>query len=249
MTTLADVNNTEVIPGYYLNIDDHKGILILCASEDYGKRAKAFRHPNLIATRWTVNEYKHYMVYGKKWTRRAGHEYFMAVPLTAMEYDIPEKPGYSYVNVNINGVPVTLGMSGGSCGGGWSDFTGPVVDICKLSHCNLKKIADVALDPGSIELELPESWYSEDEILYCVAEVDMRKALAPGMKIALEWGLSFNGDDRKPRKIRSVNRRRRSVIVEGSYGGVRVKYSQIDWLKTARENNIELPKILVKESA
>ena len=248
MTTLADVNNTEVIPGYHMNIDDHNGILILRASEDYGKRAKIFEHPNLIATRWTLNEYKYDMVYGTKWTQRAGHEYLMAVPLTAMEYDIPEKPGYSYIEVNINGAPVMLSVSGGSCGDGWSDYSGPVVYICRLSHCNLKKIADIALDPAKFKVELPEP-RDADSIRYCLAEVEARKALAPGMKVVLGWGLSFENNDKGARAIRSVNRRRRSVIVDGAWSGVKVKYSQIDWLKTARENNIELPEVLVKESA
>jgi len=247
MTTLADVKNSEVIPDYFLNIRDHKGFLLLCVPEDYGHRSKVFTHPKLVDTRWTLNEYKHDMVYGKKWTRHAGRIYMFLMPLTAMEYDIPKEPGYSYIKVKINGAKITLSTSGGSSSGTWTDYTGfSVKTSVNPKHSTLKKIADVAEDPKVFEdmgLELSESMHDADSIRFYVAEFEVRKALASGLKICLDRFLSFNGDH-TPRAIRSVNRKRRSVIVEGAWGGVRVKYSQIDWLKTAETNEIKLPEVV-----
>lgn len=247
MTTLAEVANTEVYPGYHLKVESCQGHLFLCVPEDYGHRAKPFEHHKLALKRWCVNSYKHYMVHGKKWTERAGIEYVFAVPLDRIEY-VGEKCNYSYVPVAVGGERFILDVSGGTIDG-WTDWVHAIsYTSVNMPRRIISAIAAAAVDPSTIEL--PEfNEYEEYEIKrirLLVAEVEMRKALAPGLTLCLEWDCQFN-DGGRERTIRSVNRKRRSVIVEGAWGGCRVKYSQIDWLKTALENNIELPDIPVFE--
>ena len=123
--------------------------LVLVAGATYGKPAADFRHPNVVARKCEVHEFKHYRKAGSKfWTARPGVNFCLVIPKDRIEM-VPEK-GYSYVPVKINGQRLVLNVSGGGgCGyPGWTDWVRRVVHTSVgFPKKTLKLLADVALSP------------------------------------------------------------------------------------------------------
>ena len=102
---MSEVNGEWVVDtadgGYRVLIEtgDH---LILVAGATYGTPAASFQHPNLVARKCEVHEFKHYRQAGSKfWTARPGVNFYLVIPKDRIEM-VPER-GYSYVPVKING--------------------------------------------------------------------------------------------------------------------------------------------------
>lgn len=88
----------------------------------------------------------------KKWYEKLGRTFAMVFRREDVEV-LPEK-GYSYVKCRINGVTVTLNVSGGTSGGGkyWTDYVGktPRTSV-NIKVGDLKKIAEKALRKEQID--------------------------------------------------------------------------------------------------
>ena len=90
---MSEINGEWVVDtadgGYKVVIDpgDH---LILVAGATYGKPAAKFQHPNIVARKCEVHEFKHYRRAGSKfWTARPGVNFYLVIPKDRIEM-IPE---------------------------------------------------------------------------------------------------------------------------------------------------------------
>ena len=124
--------------------------LILVFGHRWTDHAAKFTHPKMLGKFLRLLEFKHYRRGGGKfWTANVGTDLYFAVPSSLVE--IALDTGYSYVKARINGVCLTLNVSGGTCNG-WTDRVGAVAHV-RVGHGirDLKKIAEVST-PGT-ELE------------------------------------------------------------------------------------------------
>ena len=206
-----------------------------------------FAAPNLLARQHRIFEFKHSRTNGSKfWTSKIGVEYVFAIPLDQIEL-IPE-PAYSYVKVRINGREFVLNVSGGTgfiAGENhWTDLVRSVAFTTIISLSPIKVLnclSEVAL-PFT---EVPENLRGlykvqehEQDILRQLANDAVPDMLQSGNKIYLGDGYSIGGCkelkfDRRIRKTRLTQ----SMVCDGS---VKVKFNQVDWIKTAALNNITL---------
>lgn len=238
----------DVAPGDYL---------LLIASIEYGRAAFNFDHPSILARLPRVFEYKHYRRAGSKfWTSAPGMELVFAVHKRHIEV-IPE-PGYSYVKVKIAGEQFTLNVSGGTGTGGWTDYINPVAGLCgtrKVTAKQLKALSSMALDPVAATLcgvRLPERWKKDkdeggERFAREVAKRDIPAKLVAGSLIHLAYAhfgkyvfkVNYRGHGIR---INDKESKKRYVICEYTNMNLRVKFSQIDWPKTAEVNGWTLPK-------
>lgn len=133
---------------YHIAITEADEYLVLIMPFDGDKPGSAFMHPAIARTRNTTLEYKHYHKDGgKSWTSKPGVEHVLVIPRAEVQIKIdPNDPGMSYVPVVINGVEVTLNVSGGTGGGGWTDWVGTVASACSnVPLKTLKALAAVAV--------------------------------------------------------------------------------------------------------
>jgi hypothetical protein len=159
---LSDCGNLLIVDDGGTNPNDHYSVkiaegpyLIIEMGGGIRKAISKFSHPNIIASRKKVYEFKHYRSSGSKfWTSQAGVSHYLIVPKDKI-YMLPEK-GYSWIPAEINGVKVRFNVSGGGGSGGWTDFLGSFTCISvnhKLSDA--KKIAEVAIrDDEAIKVVL-----------------------------------------------------------------------------------------------
>jgi len=118
---LSDCSNSLVIDNdYSINIEPSENQIIIMGF-DANKSASKFKHPNISATVKRIHEFKHYRKNGGKfWTSRAGVDHYLVIPRN--QITILSEKGYSYIKTEINGVKVTLNVSGGTNGKGWADY-------------------------------------------------------------------------------------------------------------------------------
>ena len=193
-----------------------------------------FEHPNIACRVNAVFELKHYMVYGKKWTEKAGVDYMFVIPQDRIE--LIEQPGTSYVNVVINGTQYVLNVSGCTTKEGWED------NVCRKSHTcilktkkQLKTLAEAALSPAEV---LERGWGFDADIkragrfFELVAQPIVLKQLKADMQVVLSEGCRISGEY----KVTGVNRHQRRIYTEHYY----LKYNQINWTATAKQNHIEV---------
>jgi hypothetical protein len=133
--------------------------LIITVGFDHNKPGAKFTHPNIAASRKTINEYKHYRSNGSKfWTSHAGIDHVLVIPRSSVTL-LPIK-GYSYIKAEINGVKVSFNVSGGG-GDGWTDYLDNCVHIsCNHKLGDFKKLCEVAVRNSPYE---PIQWKDEPE--------------------------------------------------------------------------------------
>jgi len=201
-------------------------------------------------TRWSVLEYKHYHpTKGKFWTAKPGKEQLFLVPLTAIRLVPPpaDRHGWgSYPRVEIGGAEIILSVTGGSGGpaGCWTDWIGEYastkVNLTGRAH---RAVSDAAVPQAAKPVGLdcrPEdaenTWLRLRRLL---AERIGPKGLKPGDPFELaKYCRLPDGTTRGT--AGSINPRRRECTTEDRYP-VRVKYSQIDWVKTCELVGFKYP--------
>ena len=272
---MSEINGEWIVDaadgGYKVEIDpgDH---LILVAGATYGKPAAKFQHPNIVARKCEVHEFKHYRKAGSKfWTARPGVSFFLVIPKDRIEM-ISEK-GYSYVPVKINGQKLILNVSGGGSFnyGGWTDW------VRRIAHTSvgftkktLKALADVALSPDECkakEITLPLVGLDDSHkqrFIRLAAEKDAKPTIKAGSKIVVDthacsWdsevspvvtvdGRAKGHTFRRSKSqadgtffLKPTNTLRQLVSATDETGHKwRIKFSQVDWLETAKANSIPL---------
>ena len=272
---MSEVNGAWVVDaadgGYRVLVasGDH---LVLMAGATYGKPAAGFRHPNVVARKCEVHEFKHYRKAGSKfWTARPGVNFYLVVPKDRIEM-VPEK-GYSYVPVKINGQKLVLNVSGGGgCGyPGWTDWVHRVVHTSVgFPKKTLKLLADVALSPEECKAKgitfplvgLDDS--HKQRFIRLAAEKDTKPTIKAGSKIVVDT-LACTWDSELSPVVTVVARatghkyRRGKPQPDGTFFLIptdtqqqkvlatddrghqwRIKFSLVNWLKTAEANGIPL---------
>ena len=270
---MSEVNGEWVVDtadgGYKVEIDpgDH---LILVAGATYGTPAASFQHPNIVARKCEVHEFKHYCQSGRKfWTARPGVNFSFVIPKDRIEM-VPER-GYSYVPVKINGQKLVLNVSGGGgCGhSGWTDWVHRVVHTSVgFPKKTLKLLADTALSPDECKargITFPLVGPDESDkarFIRLAAEKDGKPTIKAGSKIVVDTNACSWDSDLSPVvtvAARATGRtyRRGKAGPSGTYcmkptltqkvvatdetgHQWRIKFSQIDWVKTAEANGIPL---------
>ena len=119
----------EVEEGYRVELPPGNHLIVV-AGAHMGEPAYDFDHPNIVAKKSELFEFKHYRKSGSKfWTSKAGISFYLVIPKAQIEL-LPEK-GYSYVPVLIQGRKCFLNVSGGGGGinSGWTDYVARVAHI------------------------------------------------------------------------------------------------------------------------
>ena len=237
----------EVEEGYRVDLPPGNHLIVV-AGVKMGEPAYDFDHPNIVAKKSELFEFKHYRKSGNKfWTSKAGISFYLAIPKAQIEI-LPEK-GYSYVPVLIQGRKCILNVSGigGGIDGGWTDYVRRVVDIgCGWKIAALRLLAGIALSPDecraqgiTLEIERPRD-YQQAGLVEAAAAVTMRTRLGPGSQVLLHDGWDYQGSQ-GPFTVESRPRRKRYFLCKSGLSLVRVQYTAIDWIKTAEINSVTVP--------
>jgi hypothetical protein len=226
----------ELPPGHHL---------IVVAGAHLGEPGYDFDHPNIVAKKSELFEFKHYRQSGSKfWTAKAGMSFYLVIPKAQIEL-LPEK-GYSYVPVLIQSRKCFLNVSGvGS--GGWTDYVRRVAQIgCGWTRAALRLLGGIAVNPYecqaqgiTLEIERPKD-YEQTSFVEAAAAVTMRTRLEPGSQVLLRDGWDCQGS-RGPFVVESRPCRKRYFHCKSGLSLVRVPYPAIDWIKTAEINGVTVP--------
>lgn len=241
--------------------------LVIRTGATAGKAAFHFDHPNLAAKAKAVFEFKHYRRNGGKfWTSRAGMEFYLVIPRTAITM-LPEK-GHSYVPAMINGVKVKFNVSGGTING-WTDWMHTHTEI-SVNHPvrDLKKLAEVAVRGSVMEPVATKALEPDREAQWSRLAARVAKGLIEKVAKLAEEGKNpivklLAGYNVKEGVLIEVSRRAKKIEippkegylrsyriehtgavrnlildVDGHWGKTRVKLNQIDWAATAAANGI-----------
>ena len=248
---------------YHINIEPSEYQLIRVAFYS-NKPASKFKHPNILATRKKVLEFKHYRKTGSKfWTSKAGVEHTIVIPRNKIKL-IPEK-GYSYVKAEINGVKVTFNVSGATVQG-WTDFLGKTATI-SVNHPlkELKKLCEVAVRNSPFEeMKIPKIDKNEEftwNILDAKANPKIKNALVKLIEQKKEPTICLT-NGYSPKSGYAIDCTRNQTwkrVKEGETtrlipkdGGLKritamigslrysIKMNQIDWYETAKLNGIKI---------
>jgi hypothetical protein len=217
--------------------------LIVIAGAHMGESAYDFDHPNIVAKKSELFEFKHYRKSGSKfWTSKAGMSFYLVIPKAQIEL-LPEK-GYSYVPVLIHGRKCRLNVSGGTGNGGWTDYVRQVAHVgCGWTVTALRSLAMIALNPADcpaqgITLEVePLKAYQRAGFVETAAAVTMRTRLGPDSQVFLRNRWDYMGSH-GPFAVESRPHRKRYFICVSGTARVRVRYAAIDWAKTAEVNGV-----------
>ena len=82
----------KIEEGYSVRVSQSDSpYIMLVFGQEFGTRAASFDYPNLSAKENRIHEFKRYLKSGgKRWTAKAGVDFYFAVPKSAVEI-IPEK--------------------------------------------------------------------------------------------------------------------------------------------------------------
>lgn len=254
----AEQYQVEIEPGDFL---------VIRTGATAGKAAFHFDHPNLAAKAKAVFEFKHYRKNGGKfYTARAGMEFYLVIPRTAITM-LPEK-GYSYVPAMINGVKVKFNVSGGTING-WTDTVHTRTEI-SVNHPvrDLKKLAEVSVRGSVMEPVVPKVLEPNREAYWNRLAARVSKGLIEKVAKLAEDGKKpvvklLPGYSETEGVLIEVSRRAKKIEippkegcyksyrieytgavrslflnVDGNWGRTRVKLNQIDWFATAAANGI-----------
>lgn len=250
---LSEINGSVCIDpddNYYVEVSDAP-FLMLSVPMVVGTLNADFDHPNMLAAIYESLEFKHYRRSGTKfWTSKPGVCFYFVVPNDRIEL-VMEKT-HSFPKIIIGGKTVTLSTSGGTIpAGGWTDYIGARAGtLVNMPKRTLKAIADNALTVAEVKklgICLPEKEKTEEkhtDILTMVSKTIVGPQLDKDWKIQLGYSYSISGS-KGPFTISHPRRKKsRSVIVEHYPGHVKCSYKHIDWLETAKLNDIELPALV-----
>ena len=224
----------DLRPDYHIDVAPGE-CLIIQAGASLGKAAASFEHPKVLVRADCVHWFKRQLPQGgKRWWSRAGRNLYFAVPKEHIT--VSEEPGYSYVKAEINGVKVTLNVSGGT-GNGWTDLISQTVAI-SINHPirDLNKIGAVALSPEeaarrglSVEVEPLEDG---DRRIFdeAAAKAKLAGQIKSGDRIILGTGYSWG--DETELVVETVEPRKRRIFARGKSGLARVSFCQVNWKAT-----------------
>ena len=249
---MSEVNGKWIVDandgGYKVEIEpgDH---LILVAGATYGTAAAQFQHPNLAARGCEVHEFKHYRKGGSKfWTARPGVNFYLVIPKDRIEM-IPEK-GYSYVPVRINGQEIKLNVSGGGGSDGWTDWVHRVAHTSVgFPQKTLKLLADVALSPAECKARgitfplVGLDGSQKQRFIRLAAEKDAKSAIKAGSKLVVDVHACTWDSELSPLvtvAATAAGHAQQVPATDDRGHPWRVKFSQVDWHKTAEANGIRL---------
>ena len=114
-----------------------------------------FEHEMALCGRERTFDFKHESpVSGEKsWTTEKGYSFFMIFPRSAI--NIVLKKLYSYVKLKVNGVEVTLNVSGGTFNDGWTDLVFDISSACLGNTSkDYKRLAAVAIRDEALEKKI-----------------------------------------------------------------------------------------------
>jgi hypothetical protein len=239
--------------------------LLLVVGQSHEKPGAKFEHPAVLKRENRIHEYKHYRRQGSKfWTARAGVDLVFAVPLNRITA-LPKK-GHSYPYIEIGGEEITLNVSGGG-GEVWTEWVRDAASTsCNMPLKKLKAIAGAAIPLGEFKGELPSRDITPEELqreqeqwLGIVASLEVKNRLikevdaGKQMKVVLGKGYSFSwGEGSGDEGVAThVMRTGDYVTYPAGYkhktyppkgflvGNTRVKFTQVDWAKTAAANGMD----------
>jgi hypothetical protein len=220
--------------------------LILVAGGNIGTAAEKFDHPNVAVRAPKVFDLKHYQRNrGKWWTTQAGIDFLFVIPKSKIE--LIEEVGYSYVKVRIGTEKYTISVSGGTFPEeDWTDIVrqGSSIGI-KHTLKSLRNLSREAMSPEvceakGISLSIPRL-DRKTEYMEHASKQEVLDKIKEGDSLVLEK-TSYVGQsgNRGPFPIETRNSRRRYFICSSGFGKVKVSYSRVDWVETAKANNIEV---------
>lgn len=241
-------------------------ILIIRFGRTFSKTAASFNHLRLIARRGEIFEFKHYHpIRGKFWTAKPGVEFYFA--FAGKDIEIAHKETYSHPMIRIGGEELSLSTSGGTVGDGWVDWILPCANtFVDIPWKTIKALAKKALTiekVAAILNEPPEeyrfSWTNRDEDPEHTRMKNIRwrnhaakilcGRLKKGQKLVLKEGCKFHGQDQREFEVvgyftakRGWGRARAGYHVKLYPSGGRVEKKNVDWVKTAEANCIQVPK-------
>ena len=232
---------TQVKEDYTIEIAEGE-YLAICVPVLYGSPASRFDHPNIASTHREILEFKHYARNGRKWwTSKPGISYLFIVHKSKIILN-EEKSGYSYVYVTIGGQEYCLSVSGGTNGNGWTDFVyqGSGTFVLKSAK-NLKGIAEAAtLDSGMKISQRIMSETEQKKYQEMCAYHDTKGKINIGSKIVLKSNFFVIGKQGKTLLVIQKPKGKRHYICDAYPSNVRVYKKHIDWIETAKKNNLEL---------
>ena len=226
------------------------------------KAGARLSHPNILETRKVIHEFKHYLKNGgKRWTAKSGVNHIIAVHKNNIYIEMEK--GYSYVHAIINGVKVTLNVSGGTGGNGWTDYVGSFISI-SVDHkvSDFKKLLAIA-ETENLDVEIPACSIEFDEDrwneLHAKSDTKRKDKIyamienEEGPTIYLDncveesvTGISlcraskWSKPDENGSRVYGRNGRIKSLIGCGTGSSrYRIKLNQIDWAKTFKENGLD----------
>jgi len=228
---------------YNLEIEPGENLLLM-AGQNAGSNGAGFDHPNLVARKCQVFEFKHHALhyngnyFRKWWTSKAGISFYFVVP--KKHVFLVEGTACGYVKVMIGGQAFVLNVSGGTKDG-WTNW---IPNCCNLAVGsplkNMKALAEAAILPSGKWFDMKAMDEEEHErwVGYAAGPV-VRKALKPGDTVVLGGGYNYGG--RKELEFIKRPRRKQHYICErDGWLGVEVYYRQINWEKTAEKNGIKI---------
>jgi len=214
--------------------------LMIKVPVEYGSPASRFDHPNIAQTHKEILSFKYYSrSRGKWWVEKPGISYTFIVPKSKIMLNT-EKSGYSYVHLQINGQKYVLSVSGGTDGNLWTDYViqGSSTGVTKSAK-HLKPIAEVAtLDivPGITIAHKIMDEHTLKQYNAACNFYDARGKIKEGDKIFLKGGWRYMGTAGPFEVVQRPKRKRYFVCYTGPTSTIKIKYSQIDWTKTAEAN-------------
>lgn len=265
---LSDISDAFLVDeDYFIKVDQlPKDFILLVLGFSHDKPAAKMDHPAILDRKNRIHEYKHYRASGGKfWTAHAGTDILVAVSRDRITL-LPEKT-YSYPKVEIGGQKITLNCSGGGAGT-WTDYisgishttTNMPLKTVKAILSNalpksfFEKQGQVPLLRDSNEGETPEYIAArERRWLELVAQNEVRQRIIADVEAGIERKIVLDGCSWKGEHTFFTNEVLRRVKWDGRkcpakgfvatlkdyYGSCKVKFSQIDWLKTAEANGYD----------
>ncbi len=260
---LSEVSKkTHVIDEYFMTTDEAP-FIILKVGYLPNRASFDFDHPKMLAREVDVLEFKHYRANGSKfWTSKLGSYLYFAVPKDKIE--IVPKDGGSYPEVIIDGVQMTLSVSGGTTDGGWNDWVGGITStFVNMPKKKLNAIVNAAMTVAeakqagiTLDFDRRPSWIKTDEewekekkreadrIHEMVCKHVIMPQLDEGWRVQLHGAYSIGGSS-GPFIVNQPKQKRKKHVRVGStnYCGTRVYYKHIWWAKTAELNGdaVKLP--------
>jgi hypothetical protein len=222
------------------------GHIILVLGQKLSHRGSSFQHPALLARRRVLHWFKHTRANGaKSWTSRAGVDLCFAIPTNKISLCM--EPGFSFVRTEVNGVRVTLNVSGASdANGGWTDYVGHEAHcLLGMPVTALRKIAEVSVshdelrrEGWSIDTRLMDEQADNTPRLFVAAqaEIDSRQHLKAGAKVAIND--TVEGYANVVGMVESFSNAPFRLSARLGDRSFSVKRSQVDWTHTAEQNGL-----------